>query len=342
MKIQNYKDFSVVDFVEDEDFRVWVLSKGRTHDLFWRTYLTNYPEQKVVVEEAKELLINMSQSFQTEMSELTIPKDDFVKQLKESFNTEHIKESKPKIRRKPLIKYYMSAAAAVMLICIFYFSYASFSQFEKIEYVTGNGEWKEITLPDGSKAELNANSQLSILNDWENGDDRQVWLKGEAFFEVEKKPATGAKFYVATKDLKVEVLGTMFNVNTRNERTEVFLEEGKVVLNLDDDKKEEIVPGEFIAYSQSEKKIIDRYKKKSDIHSDWKKGVLKIDDASIKEILKELETIYGIDIIANDIKLLEKEGSIAVPVDDLEMAVSILERILGVKVKSNGKQYHIE
>ena len=345
MIIHNYSNFSVIDFVEDEDFRSWVLSDDNSKDFFWRTYLSKYPSQREVMEEAKQLLLSMNHAFKKETSNIVIPNDNFKQKLVSTMEANMEPAVKKSLQRKIISRKYVTgsivAIASLIILCICYFVINSSDEFEKIEYVTGNGEWKKLTLPDGSHAELNANSQLTILNQWKEGEDRMVWLKGEAFFDVDKKPATCAKFFVTTKDLKVEVLGTMFNVNTRNERTEVFLEEGKIILDLNDNK-EEIEPGEFISYSQVQKKILNRYKKVDEIHSDWKEGVIKIDDGTIGEIIRELEIIYGVDIISKDSKLLKKEGSIAVPVDDLGMTMSILERILSIKVKKIGKQYYIE
>ena len=345
MNIHNYSDFNVIDFVEDEDFRSWVLSNDNSKDFFWRTFLSKYPAQRIVLEDARQLLVSMNHTFKKEVSNITIPNDNFKQKLAATMEASMKSAVNTPVKRKIISKKHLAGSLVVIvsliILSICYYSFNSSGEFEKIEYVTGNGEWKKLTLPDGSHAELNANSQLTILNQWKEGEDRMVWLKGEAFFDVDKKPATCAKFFVTTKDLKVEVLGTMFNVNTRNERTEVFLEEGKIILDLNDNK-EEIVPGEFISYSQVQKKILNRYKKVNEIHSDWKKGVIKIDDATIGEIIKELEIIYGIDIISEDSKLLEKEGSIAVPVDDLGMTMSILERILSINVKMIGKQYYIE
>ena len=333
-----------MDFVEDEDFRNWVTSMDKTQELFWRTYLANYPEQKSIVAEAKQLLLSMDAYFEEEVSRVGMPDDIFLDKLESSFNTPQVVKRSNPIKKRQNWKLYLQGAAAAILVFLCFNQFAPINgdtqSFDKIEYATGNGEWEIITLPDGSKVELNANSQLSIFNEWEEGEDRAVWLKGEAFFEVEKKLETGAKFFVVTKDLNVEVLGTVFNVNTRNEHTEVFLEEGKIVLNLDD-KKEEVEPGEFISYSQQQKKILTRYKKTNDIHSNWKDGVMKIEDAKMNKIIKELETIYGIDMIVHDDKVLEREGSVAVPVDDLEMTILILERILDIRVTSEGKQYYI-
>ena len=339
MTIKDFKDFGVVDFIEEDHFRKWVLSKDHSMDFFWHAYLKEYPNQSGNIEEARQIILETHHFFRKESESIAFPKDDFKERLKETF-----RESKKEIPLKSSsrnFKIYKLAAAACMLFVVaaaWYF--IQFNTQDKVEYFTGNGEWKEVILPDGSKAELNANTQLSITKEWKPGEDRKVWLKGEAFFKVTKKPSTNAKFTVVTKDLEVEVLGTSFNVNTRNQHTEVFLEEGKITLNLDE-QKEQIEPGEFISYSQEKKQIIKRYKKTEEIHSNWKDGILKIDDATIKIILNEIESIYGIDLIVKNEKLLDKEGAVAIPVDDLEMTTLILERVLNVKIKRKGKQYFI-
>ena len=277
--------------------------------------------------------------YKRQVENLPIPDDDFGARLRKEMKTNNpIAPSKTNYRI-PLIR--TLAAACILLLTISTVLYFyPFNSENRIAYSTGNAEWKEITLPDGSLVELNANSQLLLMEDWAVGKDRKVWLKGEAFFKVEKKPTTQAKFTVITKDLKVEVLGTAFNVNTRNQRTEVFLEEGKITLELNE-QKEEIEPGEFISYSQEKKQILNRYKKEEEIHSNWKYGVLKIKDATMHKILNEFESIYGIDLIVKNEKLLEKEGSIAIPVDNLDTATAILERVLNVKIEKKGKQIFI-
>lgn len=333
MRISDFEDYKVEDFVEDEHFRKWILEEDTAVDFFWQAYLRKYPHQEGKMDEARYLILDMFNFFHQKAAAITIPDDDFSARLKEIPR----QPSKTKIRKLTI---YKLAAACIFLMAISTFCYFQLTSKNQIEYITGNGEWERITLPDGSTVELNANSQLSLIQDWKEGEDRMVWLKGEAFFQVEKKPSTNAKFTVITKDLKVEILGTTFNVNTRNQQTEVFLEEGKITLELDE-KKESIEPGEFIAYSKEKKQITNRYKKTEKIHSDWKNGFLKINNASMKVMLDEIEVIYGIDLIATHEKILEKEGTITIPVDNLSMAKAILERAMNVKIEKKGKQLFI-
>ena len=79
----------------------------------------------------------------------------------------------------------------------------------KKEVSTLIGETTVLNLPDNSKVTINASSSVQIKRfNW----DRNITLRGEAYFEVEK----GKKFTVATKDALVKVLGTKFNVISRD------------------------------------------------------------------------------------------------------------------------------
>src|SRR5699024_12530140 len=101
---------------------------------------------------------------------------------------------------------------------------------------SGDGEIAEVILPDDSRVRVNANARLRYSRRWNSAENRMVSLEGEAFFEVKKDEVTQKKFIVNAGDLKVEVLGTEFNVNTRHpgsypgqERTtKVILESGYV------------------------------------------------------------------------------------------------------------------
>ena len=112
---------------------------------------------------------------------------------------------------------YAVAASVVIVFGVFYFMNTA------THYETEFSEQLAITLPDYSKVQLNANSQLDFKpRQWEN--NREVKLKGEAFFDVEK----GTSFKVMTNEGVIEVLGTEFNVTVRDKFFEVRCYEGKV------------------------------------------------------------------------------------------------------------------
>ena len=94
---------------------------------------------------------------------------------------------------------------------------------------TAFGQRKELTLPDGSKIILNANSTLKYPAEWNAGTPRRFELAGEASFEVVDRPeGLQDDFIVYTEDGFVSVLGTQFVVAERGAGTRVVLGEGKV------------------------------------------------------------------------------------------------------------------
>jgi ferric-dicitrate binding protein FerR (iron transport regulator) len=106
---------------------------------------------------------------------------------------------------------------------------------------------------------LNANSQLRTPARWPAGARREVWLEGEAFFQVTKKGAApgggtdGARFVVHTGQVDVAVLGTRFNVTNRRGQTTVTLNEGKVKLEEGDlDGAVIMEPGELVRLGAAE------------------------------------------------------------------------------------------
>ena len=85
-----------------------------------------------------------------------------------------------------------SAAAVISILAIAAIWQWPFSQNTNT-LTTAFAEQKSIELPDGSKVLLNANSSLTFKESWSMDANRQVWLEGEAFFEVAKKTANWSK-----------------------------------------------------------------------------------------------------------------------------------------------------
>ncbi|MFT3705568.1 MAG: FecR domain-containing protein [Agriterribacter sp.] len=103
-----------------------------------------------------------------------------------------------------------------------------------------NGERKRIVLPDSTKVHLNSGSKLVFKKDFGKA-DRQVWLTGEAFFEVTKDKTH--PFFVNTNRMLVKVLGTVFNVKAYDtkEDIETTVVEGKVEVSLKDDAEKKVI-----------------------------------------------------------------------------------------------------
>jgi len=125
---------------------------------------------------------------------------------------------------------------------------------ETTRYTTSAGEKRKITLPDGSRVFMNENSRLAVSADWAKDQTRKVRLEGEAYFKVEEKIHRGSKvkFVVSTNSLDVEVVGTAFDVNAANQKTQVYLNSGKVQLRIHGKQGSiDMSPGEMVEYNAS-------------------------------------------------------------------------------------------
>ncbi|HRN58485.1 MAG TPA: FecR domain-containing protein, partial [Agriterribacter sp.] len=169
------------------------------------------------------------------------------------------------IKRRKLFRYLSIAASLLVLLGLFYYLWGigEIGGEREQVYRTGFGERLEVELDDGSLVTLNANSALHWTEGWSKSKGRKVALEGEAFFKVKKQ--SGIPFTVHTNDVAVEVLGTSFNVDSRESKTKVYLDEGRVNLKLNDvendqgakEHQQEIImnPGEQVSYSVRQKKI---------------------------------------------------------------------------------------
>lgn len=199
--------------------------------------------------------------------------------------------------RQRVVQFYARAAAVLLLPLLFYATYTLFPekvspQTAAIEIYSPLGARTRFQLPDGSNGWLNSGARLSYISDFEK--ERQVELSGEAYFDVvhhAQKP-----FVVTTPQLKIEVLGTKFNVAAPEGEsfTEVVLAEGKVRLT-----------GRAADFSQlldpDEKFVFDQQKKRGEITrvnaaqlTAWKDGILIFRNEPLEEVFKRLGRWYNV------------------------------------------------
>lgn len=235
-------------------------------------------------------------------------------------------------------RFLQSAAAAVLLLILGTVTWIIVDQQQLTQISTNYGEQIELTLPDQSIVQLNSNSSISFRQNWGNKKNRQVWLKGEAYFQVQKKPQANQKFQVLTKDLKVEVLGTTFNVNVRDDNTTVFLEEGKINLILENRAEDlGMIPGEIVAYSREtrrpeKKQIVE------EVPASWRNGTVEFRDSPLKDILRRLSEIYGLEVVYEDRTHLDRRYQVSIPIEKLDMAFEVLKEVTQLDLVVQDKQ----
>lgn len=158
------------------------------------------------------------------------------------------------------------------------------------------GKRFELKLSDGTDVHLNAGTSLKYPVRFINGENRQVFLNGEAFFEVTKDAKH--PFVVGSNDMNVKVLGTKFNVTSYKEdaKTYTVLVEGSVAASnkLVEDDNVILKPGNRVFFENKHLKTetVDVRK-----YIAWVTGELMFIDDSFGVITNKLERKYNVDIV---------------------------------------------
>ena len=163
------------------------------------------------------------------------------------------------------------------------------------------GSKTKLYLPDGTLVWLNAGSRMTYSQGF-GVDNRKVELEGEGYFEVKRNEKI--PFFVKTKDLQLQVLGTKFNFRDYPEDHEVVVSllEGKVGLNnlLREEKEAVLSPDERAVLNKANGFLTVESVTASNA-SQWTDGYLFFDEELLSDIAKELERSYNMKIhIAND------------------------------------------
>jgi len=232
--------------------------------------------------------------------------------------------------RQPLIASWVWKVAATFIGFLFlagigwwYYIYDSSITL----HTTAFGEVKTVTLSDGTKVMLNANSALRVSTDTPKDSMRSVWLEGEAFFSV-THTQDNRKFIVHTAhDLQVEVLGTEFNVNSRDEKATVVLNSGQVKVYLSESDQEQsqwvMKPGELIEY-EADNQRIDQKEVDTLLYTSWRNNLLVFKDTSLEEIAHLMGDNYGYEVQFGRDSLAQLLFTGSVPADQSELLLQTL------------------
>ena len=160
-----------------------------------------------------------------------------------------------------------------------------------LSYSTESDEIKEIELADGTKVFLNENSTFRYFN--KVGANRQVYLDGEAFFDVAKDP--NRPFTIASKSVTTRVLGTSFNLLTSASTASVNVFSGRVAFGKLNDKNNHVIlsKGEAANYGEG---VTSKSSGFDNNAFAWNTGDLIFESTPISKVVMTLEKLYEVDI----------------------------------------------
>ncbi|MCL3779281.1 DUF4974 domain-containing protein [Prolixibacteraceae bacterium JC049] len=218
---------------------------------------------------------------------------------------------------------------------VYLFNTGNYNNSNWSEIYVPLGESAEVTLPDGTHVWLNSGSKLTYPPQFSE-DNRDVSLKGEAFFDVVHNPKS--PFFVNTSNLKVEILGTQFNVEAIEGESEVNVTLVKGKVNLRSNKGRlltHLEPGQLASMNKKKKQLnIDMVN--TQFYTSWTKGVLLFKNEELRTIAKKLERWYNITI------QFEEEGVKALQFSGTILKNKPIDQILDILKYTSNIDYSIE
>ena len=333
--MQENKQHLLENLLNDTSFKNWVYKKNRNDIAFWNNWIANNAEYIDTIYAARDIVIGIRFN-KSELSEDLINDklDNVIHKITK--NTESTIDNGATSKKKIKLIY---ATSVLLSGIILFFAANFFTATSEVIHKTGFGEIIDLKLPDGTTVVLNGNSELKYNKD----NSRDVVLNGEAYFKVKSKPSTKAKFWVTTQDLKVEVFGTHFNVNTRNKKTDVLLDEGSISLLLENGNSTKMQPGEIVTYSKESDKIVHNKVNSNIKYTHWIDGTYIFNNVTLIEVMQYIENAYG---IASEFKNPNTKNIVitgGIPNENLTICIMALEKASGVTIqKQNNKLLIIE
>jgi transmembrane sensor len=212
---EKYQTYALADFIQDDAFIRWARSPDVESDAFWQQIGVLYPHQKEVIAQARQTVLNLA--------ELSRPAFDEQEAGLIWAQIEGQMDETPVSTPVFKLSWVRYVAAAIVVLLVGWGIQRWHREPQTLygqrtgqlgnlrEEVNANLSEKVVQLPDGSRVTLAKGSRISFPESMEGG-KREVYLSGEAFFDVKRNPSQ--PFFVYAGELTTRVLGTSFTVRS--------------------------------------------------------------------------------------------------------------------------------
>jgi len=195
------------------------------------------------------------------------------------------------------------------------------------------GKRFDIVLSDNSMVYLNSGSILRYPVKFLNNQIREVFLEGEAFFDISEDEKN--IFRVNSNGINVEVYGTKFNFKNYPEDyvSDIVLVNGSVGISNSENKSiTKLSPG-FKGSVDKENYKVEKVKINTKIYTSWIEGQVVFRGESFNQIIKKLERLYNVTIINNNVKISEElfNASIDTENEKIEDVLNYFNKIYNIE-----------
>lgn len=317
---KNYSSYYAADFARDADFLKWVKHPDQDQALndFWNNWLRENPAKKDEVEEARHLIYAILEQKYT-------PTDarqaEVWKKIRMTLHMDDESVVFDDSEKKHSGLFWMKIAASIIFVAgvaigTFYLyptkqiiqptAVIEKPVFVKEENLTNRS--RTVVLPDGSSIILQPQSFIQFPKDFNTGEEREVFLTGEAFFEVKRDPSH--PFLVHTNEIVTRVLGTSFTVRGfENENVVVRVKTGRV--SVFKEKASDgatgnpiegvvLTPNQQVVYERDQMKLAKSLIEDPVVLGSKTNYDFEYVDTPVREVFSELEGAYGVDIVYDE------------------------------------------
>ena len=323
MKKKTFK--SAEELAADTKFIRWVLASDKILDDYWEKLLGE-DESLVKLETPARSIVESLGSPSNELS--SIESEQLLSSIHDKMHAPIVDQKVVRLRR------YAFGIAAGLAILITAFLWLNASS----DLDTDFGEIKYVTLDDGTGVHMNANTSLAILGDWNEDQERLVYLRGEAFFDVTSAISQeGRRFSVKTDYADIIVKGTEFNLDVREDYLRVVLTEGQIVLQIKSSGNTiDMLPGDMVVLNKGENGFI-KTRVASDNYISWREHQLKCENTPLIQIAERIQNTYGVTVDFENEALKNKRLTGTINNNNLEELTHAIAVALNISINKKGK-----
>ena len=360
-----YETYDTADFLLDDPFVDWVQTGH--NDKGWQDFLAQFPHKQAVIEQARTMILAASQT------PGHFPNEQQVGQMwgviRQAVETGPVQTVRP-LRSTRNVPWYWAAAASILIVAGWWVwlrqptgqsTPGSYQQLvaESLtplrETVNQTSKPIPLAMPDGTTVILKPGSRLSYPATFDKQAPREVFLSGEAFFDVVKNPRQ--PFVVRAKTLTATVLGTSFTVSVREQdkRSFVLVRTGKVSVRtstnghqpdhqgVNEPKAVVLTPNQQLTFDQSGERLTPVIAEHTNTVQPVTETVsLDFDEVPLPTVFERLEKLHNVDLVYDENVLKDCRLSASLSDEPLFVKLRLICKTMGARYQVINNQIVIQ
>jgi len=314
----NFECTTVEDLLFNRSFRTWVLNRNSPESEYWESWIAENTEKAELINHAKSIVYALQLNYKA-LDEASM-EEEIRKVLQKLDHRSHEAEA-PRLPSRLSFAIAIAAAALVIFLLPHFFHItgggkshpsdgllSAETKSNSVEQVNSADTAQLIILPDGSKVRLERQSKLTFSPGFSDSSIREVYLDGEAFFEIKRNAAK--PFFVLTHNIITKVLGTSFTVRAyaADKKALVSVRTGKVSVfktgNLSAPLSKGNEPGgilvtsnQELVYSRDNDELLKTLTEKPGLIITPVKATFTFNATPVSQVFKIMQDAYGIPIM---------------------------------------------